>query len=1715
LVINEFLASNSRNLADRDGEYSDWIELRNTGASVLNLEGWTLTDDPAQPTRWTLPATNLTAGAYLLVFASGKDRTVAGTELHANFSLNAGGEYLALFPPDSNRPATEFAPEYPAQQPDVSYGLSGGQLRFFNPPTPRAANGAGFADFVADTKFSHDRGFYEQSFNLVITCATEGATIRYTTNGAPPTVSSGLIYAGPIPIAGTKVIRAAAFKTGFQASGVDTQTYLFPADIFKQSPTGQAPPGWPTSWGNNVVNYGMDPDVVNSATYKNELDPALKSLPSFVLVTDLKNLFDPFTGIYANPGNDGRDWERPASIELINPNGLDGFQVNCGVRIRGGFSRSTDNPKHALRLFFREEYGVPKLRYPLFGDEGADTFDNIDLRTFQNYSWSFQGDGRGVFFRDQFSRDTQLELGHQAERGNFYHLFINGQYWGIFNTCERPEASYGETYFGGRKEDFDVVKVEAGPYVIGPTDGTLAAWNSLYTSLRTTPVTEATYQRLQGRNPDGTINPAYPPLLDVNNLIDYQLVIFFGGNLDAPISWFLGEGSPNNFYGMRDRTGNSGGFKFFAHDAEHTLLNVDENRTGPFPAGSTGVSKSNPQYFFQQLASNPEFRLRVADRINRAFFNNGPLTPTENRARVARRTNELYSAVVLESARWGDSKRTAPFTRNAEWLSEVNRIQNSYFSQRSATVLTQFRSKGWYPAVVAPTFSQQGGSFPAGTQIGVTAPIGSIYYTTDDTDPRLPGGEVAPTARLYSSPVLLTENTTLKARVRSANNVWSALNETEFVLIQTWTDVLITELMYHPPDAEGVDGEDLEFIELKNVGGAERDLGGLSFTNGVRFTFPHGTRLAPGKFVVLASQELTFTNRYPGVPVFGVFSGKLANTGERVTLIHAAGAVLSDFTWSDTAPWPVAADGDGFSLVTRNPNVNPNPSEASNWRASRELGGSPGRDDPAGLVAPIQINELLSHTDFPVLDAVELYNPTALAVPLAGWFLTDDRNEPKKFRLADTVTIPAYGYVVLTEEDFNWPGLPGAFSFSSHGDAVFLFSADAVRNLTGHSDGFGFGAAASGVSFGRYTNSVGEVQFPPQRELTLANLNTGPRVGPLVINEFAYDPFPGEVEFVELKNTSGSPLPLFDPAASTNTWRISGLGFSFPEGVTLPAEGLAVVTTGDPTLFRLKWSVPDSVLVFGPATGNLSDTGERLELQRPDSPDWVTNQVGTVSIVVPYITVEEVQYLERAPWPAAAAGSGASLERIQADRFADDPANWRAAVAGPSPGLENSVNRAPRPLAGEDQQWTAAQFPWTASLSATATDDGQPGGPLQYQWTQVGGPVGAVFGNAQAAATTVQLPGQGIFTLRVTVSDGERSAFDEVIIQTSRTTGEVSFLPAGSTWRFHDLGQNLGTAWRAPNYNDASWSSGKAQFGYGDGDETTVIRSGPDSNNKYITTYFRTSVTVVGISSVTDLMVRLLRDDGAIVYLNDTEVVRNNLPESAITFQSLANSAVGGGDESLFLELPIDRGALREGPNIIAVELHQSSGSSSDTSFDLALTGRQLPVNSGPTAAAGTDLNAVAGVWTLLRGTFTDDGLPAPPGSPIFSWTKVTGLGTVLFANPGLPQTTANFSEPGSYVLRFEVNDGVLLAADEITVTVAPDSAVPPAVSVVSGRTPGLRFTTESGRSYSVLIRARLEGGDWTKVRDVPVGAGGQVIEVPFESPDPVRFYQVVSPAWP
>jgi hypothetical protein len=765
LVINEFMASNNRdsNIHDPCGDYDDWIEIYNYGDTPIDLAWMYLTDDLGSPTKWQIPSgypaqTTAPADGFVVFWA---DEEPAEGPLHADFKLSVSGEEIGLFDTDGITPIDTIV--FGEQTTNISYGRypdASDNWRFFPIPTAGASNNGAYMGVIEDVEFSHTRGFYSTSFNLTMACVTPGVSIYYTTNGKAPIVgeaaaAGSTLYTVPVAVSSTKCVRAAAIKTGWMPSKINTQTYLFLADVITQSPTGSAPTGWPTGPINGqVIDYGMDPDVVNNGLYVGLVDDALLAIPTISLVTDTANLFDPAMGIYVNAvehGDEATGWERPVSVELINPDGSEGFQIDAGLRIRGGYSRNTNNPKHAFRLFFRSEYGKEKLNYPLFGDEGVDEFEKIDLSTAQNYSWSFYGDYHNTMLREVFSRDTQGQMGQPYTRSRYYHLYIDGQYWGIYQTQERPEARYAASYFGGNAEDYDTVKPigypEPGNYTIEATDGNLVAYDNLWDAATAGFATNSAYYQVQGLNTNGTRNPAYKVQLDVNNLIDYMLNTFYTGDFDAPITMW--ESAINNFFAIYNRNGQDG-WKFFKHDAEHSLFahvpgfdprgwgnNPSIDRTGPWGFFSD-FPRFNPQWLHERLALNAEYRMRFADRTYKHFFNEGPMVASTAVNTLTARKNQIDSAIIAESARWGDAKVHPPRTRNSDWLPEINTLISDFFPTRVGVVIGQLRNDGWYPNIDPPAFNQHGGHVSGGFSLTMTNPNGSgtIYYTTDGNDPR-------------------------------------------------------------------------------------------------------------------------------------------------------------------------------------------------------------------------------------------------------------------------------------------------------------------------------------------------------------------------------------------------------------------------------------------------------------------------------------------------------------------------------------------------------------------------------------------------------------------------------------------------------------------------------------------------------------------------------------------------------------------------------------------------------------------------------------------------------------------------------------------------------------------------------------------------------------------------------------------------------------------
>ena len=602
---------------------------------------------------------------------------------------------------------------------------------YFNKATPGAVNsGVWYQGRLGEPKFSTKRGTYSQSFSLALTGADPGATIVYTLDGSEPSATRGAVYTGPISIAATTVVRARAIRQEYQSSDIETHTYLFPAAVARQP---SAPAGFPARWANIGSDYAMDPTITAATAYSNRVEASLRALPSVSFSTEVDNLFGATRGIYANPENGGITWERPVSMEWINPDGTSEFQIDAGLRIQGGYFRSRNvTHKHSLRVVFKNEYGAGRLQHDLFGQVGAARdFDTLVLRAGANdgYAWDAARNTE-QFIRDEFGRRLYGAMGQKTGHGRFVHVYLNGLYWGMYNLCERANEDFSATYYGGTPSEWD--SVNAGDV----KSGDLNAWNQFMQGVRR-PMNLTLFNALQGLDPVGTRDPALPVYLDLENYLDYMLLNIWGGNWDWP---------NKNFWFGRRRTADSTGFKFYMWDFENTMGNNRDRSPLNAIAPRSDIASSwvgEPHF---RLKTFSEYKLRFADHVQKQFFGAGPLSAQSLVERYRALADEVETAVIAETARWGDDHYRPPQTL-VQWQAERDWLLKTYLPQRTAVVLGQLRAAGLYPALSAPVALPEGGSVSKDTPIVLKTPAKWLYYTLDGSDPRLVGGAPNPAAR--------------------------------------------------------------------------------------------------------------------------------------------------------------------------------------------------------------------------------------------------------------------------------------------------------------------------------------------------------------------------------------------------------------------------------------------------------------------------------------------------------------------------------------------------------------------------------------------------------------------------------------------------------------------------------------------------------------------------------------------------------------------------------------------------------------------------------------------------------------------------------------------------------------------------------------------------------------------------------------------------------
>ncbi|MGK0187123.1 MAG: hypothetical protein ACI9R3_002909 [Verrucomicrobiales bacterium] len=787
--------------------------------------------------------------------------------------------------------------------------------------------------FSAVYTLSHQRGFYDEPFDLTVaTDLEEGAVIRFTTDGSSPSRGHGEVYASSLKIVTTSTIRLFAYAGEEEIA--TTHTFLFAGHVADQEaqPEGYVnaiESGRNGSARPHTFDWAMDPEVLEDTTNNGNLVEHLLSIPSLALTMDVEDL----NYIYTNHTRRGVDYERAASVELIYPKlegyaRFKGFQIVSGIRMQGGGAVDQARKK-SFRLLFKEEYGFPKLEYPLFesavhhADSAARRFDNVVLRAAGNTNWSKDDAWKhepSTYLRDPFVRDSQVAISGFGARSTFVHLYINGYYFGLYNIAERPDDKFMAEYFGGDREDY--YSINHG----GTVEGSSSEWNRLTRSSSL-------------RDLDEDLRYAdFIERFDVAGYCDYVLLNWSVGMGDWP--W-------NNFYGgIRNEP--DGRARFFSWDSEYAFWTIDgylgSNPTGwvhPRFASDGGVISE----FWRALEVNDDFLMTFADRVYKHCYNDGPLSDANMRARFQRLADHIEGAIVAESARWGDSawgKEEEPHTRKDDWAPNVKDVLD-LMDGNLVIFVEELRQAGYYPDTLPPQLPELL-SYPVSTgfafkleNLNVT---GTLHYTVDGSDPR------DPSAATYASgeEIVVESEMNFRARART-NGEWSPLAEQLITMEGIGIPLRITELMYHPAGGN----EALEFIELQNIGTVPLDVSGHYF-RGIDYRFPPDTNIAPLEIVILIPNDdpEAFAVIYPATSVFGTYRGHFDNGGETISLMTPFEETVTELSYDDADQWESAADGGGRSLVRVN--LRSNDSEPTNWVKSPAEGGSP------GVVTPVEID---------------------------------------------------------------------------------------------------------------------------------------------------------------------------------------------------------------------------------------------------------------------------------------------------------------------------------------------------------------------------------------------------------------------------------------------------------------------------------------------------------------------------------------------------------------------------------------------------------------------------------------------------------------------------------------------------------------------------------------------------------------------------------------
>ncbi len=607
ILLSEICSANSSLLTDMDGDFSDWIELYNPGDVPVSMEGWSLSDEVNEPGKWKFPILKIQSKESMIIFASGKDRRNPEAELHTSFKINSSGEPIIL---SNGRGQRIDAIRLGNMEADSTLGRKSSTESTwvtFSPETttPGSMNGAMGSPFVESPTFSHQPGFYLSPTNILLSTLSVNHQIYYSENGNSP-FDSEQIFADPILLEQNTVIRAVAVDTSGNRSKEVTGSF------FVRPPHSLA--------------------VISLAAPSENFDIEDGFLYGFG-----DHMFNSRGTINANfpysASNAWQDREIPISFEFFEPNGERGFQQTLGIKIFGGWG-SRGYPQNSLAFFARGKYGKGKVRYPLFPDMDLEEFESFVLRNSGNdnqsthqipprseitafgrrrSNGSYFVNGNYTLMRDAMMQRIaeNLDIDRQAYRPVI--VYINGEYWGIYNLREKLNEHYVASHHGVDPNQIDLIEGYG-----SANSGTSSHYNAMRNIMGGGSMnSESRYARITN------------DYLNVSSFTDYHLAVIYFQNFDI-----------GNIKQWRDRNG--GKFRWMLYDQDYGFNlwppevylpamardfadydNMFEFYTNTSGSGTGWPNASGRTFLLRKMLENEGFRNefinRCADLLNTDF----------------------------------------------------------------------------------------------------------------------------------------------------------------------------------------------------------------------------------------------------------------------------------------------------------------------------------------------------------------------------------------------------------------------------------------------------------------------------------------------------------------------------------------------------------------------------------------------------------------------------------------------------------------------------------------------------------------------------------------------------------------------------------------------------------------------------------------------------------------------------------------------------------------------------------------------------------------------------------------------------------------------------------------------------------------------------------------------------------------------------------------